>query len=217
MKGARSAVMPRVEGRKQRQHLGPSALPQHDTVGAHAQGFTQQSFEGHVTVPLGVRTSGFEGDPVWVGEPQLCDVFDGDDAVARWGETHEGRKHGGLAGACATGDEEVASFIHCRDEDPGHPIIAQPACVEFGKTEWACSGHADRDSSTVRTDRWQHGMRADAPAKVHVRVRVQLIEVAPSGSDQRNGERADGFGFRVPPANFLSAALQVDEEPANPA
>ena len=83
MQRAGAAVVAGVERGQQVAHLGTAALAEHEAVGAHPQRFTQQAREVDRAGALEVRLPRFERNEVWMPHPQLRDILDRDDALAR--------------------------------------------------------------------------------------------------------------------------------------
>ena len=95
----------------------PRTLAHDEAVGTHAERFPQQPCEVDAAHPLEVRLARLERDHVGMDDPELGDVLDGDDAVARRRRRQHGRQERGLAGASRARDEHVGSSVHARPDD----------------------------------------------------------------------------------------------------
>ena len=78
-----------------------TALPDHDPVGAHAQGVAHQLADRDGALALDVRRARLERDHVLLAELELGGVLDGDDPLVIGDERGEDVEHGRLAGAGA--------------------------------------------------------------------------------------------------------------------
>ena len=78
--GGHRPVVAGVHGLDHVQRFGAAALTHQDPVGSHAQGVFHQVAYGVLADPLDVRGLGLQCDNVFLVEPQLGGVFDGDDS-----------------------------------------------------------------------------------------------------------------------------------------
>ena len=83
MQRAGAAVVAGVERGQQLAHLGAAALAEHEPVGAHPQRLAQQPCEADPAGALEVRLPRLERNEVRMPHPQLGDILDRDDALAR--------------------------------------------------------------------------------------------------------------------------------------
>jgi len=87
--------------------LGPSNLADHDPVGTHAEGVSDEVSDANRSLSFDVRRPRLERDDVALLKMQLCRVLDRDDPLVARNEARERIEERRLADARAARDQDV--------------------------------------------------------------------------------------------------------------
>ncbi|MNQ83889.1 hypothetical protein D3C85_989920 [compost metagenome] len=119
-------------------------------------------------MPLGIRRTGFQAHHVRVIELQLGHVFDGHQALAGRNQLAEDIQHGGLAGAGAATDQDVAAPCHRQLDEVENALVDGPGGQQVGALEHVLAKLADRQARAVQ--RHRRNDRIDPAAVGHARI-----------------------------------------------
>ena len=146
--------MARVHCRKHVDDLGPANLAHDESIGPKPQRGAQQHRQWHRTTALDVWGLGLERDNVWVVESQFCGVFDRHDSLAMRNLVAQRVGERRLAGACGTGDDDVAASLDKFACHVGEDVAAKRRDVDSGKRESSNrdARPTDRDGSDDGTE-----------------------------------------------------------------
>src|SRR5680860_166180 len=107
VEGRDAAFVPGVHGLKHVERFAPSHLPDHDAVGPHAQGVTDEISDRHLAPPLDVGRSRFELKHVRLTQTQLDRILDRHGALVGGDVGGEDVQRGGLTRPGSSRDDQV--------------------------------------------------------------------------------------------------------------
>ena len=207
VQGARSAVVPGVEGGEQLAHLFAAALPDDEPVGSHAQRLAHESGEPDPAGALEVGLARLEPHVVRVVDAQLGDVLDRDDPLVGAAQPSSAASSVVLPAPAAP----VTSRFSRRATAPSSQRAQPPRRTCPAPASAARSGRSRRGTRIeitvpVGRDRRQHGVHADAVLEPHVDARGQASSrcrppsaISATASSRTSSSAARHSGARTAP------------------
>ena len=83
VQGSRAAIVPGIERGEEFAQFGAATFAEHEPVGAHPQGFADESFESESARPLEIGLPRLETEEMRMPHPQFRDILDRDDSFQR--------------------------------------------------------------------------------------------------------------------------------------
>jgi hypothetical protein len=187
--GRERPVVARVEGLQHVERLGPAHLADDDAIGSHAERGAHQVAHAHRADPLGVRGPRLEAHDVLLLEPQLGRLLDGHDALVGPDRAGQRVEQARLAGARATGDDDVGAAGDEAAAQVGRCAV-EPEVVEV---ERAGREPADRDARPIGCQRRQDGVEPRSVGEAGVDHRRRAVETQAERSDNALGDATHGI------------------------
>ena len=181
--GRHRAVVAGVHGLEHVERLAGAALPDHDAVGAHAQGVAHELADRDGALALDVRRPRLQGDHVLLAELELGGILDGDDALVIGDERREDVEHRRLAGAGAAGDEDVEAGLHARLEELEHLRRGGAEADQVVDRVRRGGELSDGDDRADERQRRDDGVHARAIGQAGVDHRARLVDATADRGD----------------------------------
>ena len=181
--GRHRAVVAGVHRLQHVERLGAADLADQDSVRSHSQAVAKQLANRQLAFALDVGRTVLERDHVRVVDLQLGSVLDGDHALVVGDEARHHVQGGRLAGAGASGNEDVHASKHGGLEEFRHGGTQAPLVLQVVDAEHRVLELADGQRRAVDGRRPDDGVDAAAVWQARVDHRVEAVDVAPGGRD----------------------------------
>ena len=107
MNGGHRTFVTGIHGLQHVEGLFAAHLADDDAVGAHTEAVTEQLPLADGALPFNIRRTRFQAHDVFLGQPQLGRVFDGDQPLTVRNVLRQNVEEGGFSGACASRDQDA--------------------------------------------------------------------------------------------------------------
>ncbi len=172
-----------VHGLEHVQRLAGTTLPDHDAVGAHAQGVAHELADRDGALALDVRGARLERHDVLLAELKLGGVLDRHDPLVIRDERRQDVEHGRLPGAGAAGDEDVEAGLHAGLQELEHVRGGSAEADQVLDRERGRGELPDGEHGTDQREGRDDGVHAGAIGQAGVDHRARLVDATADGRD----------------------------------